>query len=245
MKLLKTFIFALLGVALSSDVSRAQLSLNFSSSPGSTIQFNGSQHSFQFNPSSFTGFGGIYTNTQWFIGSESGGTDSAVGLFGAVAHSPFSYGAITVNGAEQSATISGPLGALDIIDGAGTHLTGTVDWVQIQSFDYSGALNASLLVNVTDLSYNGNNQDLKTMVASGLGAMNLSFQFSPGETLSQLSAGTSPFTTSYSGSISPVPEPGSIGLCLLGVGVLFSARRLRQPDSRQKTRLFSSLIHSN
>jgi hypothetical protein len=79
MKHTKSFIVGLAGLAVTAAVSQAQLSLNYSSSPGSAIQFNGSADSFQFNPSTFTGFGGIYLGTQWFIGSETGGS-SALGL---------------------------------------------------------------------------------------------------------------------------------------------------------------------
>src|SRR5450432_1714009 len=206
MKLIKPIIVALVGVASSAVVSQAQ-GLNFSSSPGATVQFNGAAQSFQFNASTFTGFNNTYLGTQWFVGSENGGTGSAVGLFGAVGNGPFSYGAITVNGSEQSASVLGPLGALDIKDGSGFDVTGNVDWVQIDTFNFSGALNASLVVNITGLSYGGINPDLQSLVAAGSGQVTLSFQFSPGETLSQLSSGSSPFSTSYAGSISPTPEP--------------------------------------
>src|SRR5271170_7385028 len=110
--------------------SQAQLTLNFSSSPGSSIQFNGAQNSLQFNPSTFTGFGGIYLGTQWFVGNENGGTGSAVGLFGAVGNGPFNYGPITISGNEQTASVLGPLGALQIHDGLGNDLTGMVNWIQ-------------------------------------------------------------------------------------------------------------------
>jgi len=228
MKLIKPFIFVLLGVALSSDVVRAQSSLNFSSSPGSTMQFNGAAQSFQFNASTFTGFGGAYLGTQWLIGSEAGGTGSAVGLFGSVGNGPFSYGPITVNGPLQTAAVLGPLGSLDIKDGSGFDLTGSVNWVQIQTSAFAGALNAALVVNVTGLSYTGSNPDLLTLLGSGAGQMDLSFQFSPGETLTQLSTGASPFSTSYAGSVSPAPEPASVGLLVVGLGVLLLARVVRK-----------------
>src|SRR6266568_4721779 len=71
--------------------SQAQLSLNFASTPGSTIQFNGTASTFQFNTSTLSGYAG----SQWSIGSETGGTGSAVGLFGVVNNSPFGYGPIS------------------------------------------------------------------------------------------------------------------------------------------------------
>jgi len=217
----------LVGLAVSAAVGQAQLSLNFSSSPGSSIQFNGSADTFQFNPSTFSGFGGVYLGTQWFVGSETGGS-SALGLFGSVGSGPFSYGPITVNGPLQTAAVLGPLGALDIKDGSGFDLTGSVNWVQIQTSAFAGALNAALVVNVTGLSYAGSNPDLITMLSAGVGQMDLSFQFSPGETLTQLSTGSSPFSTSYAGSVSPAPEPASVGLLVVGLGVLLLARVVRK-----------------
>jgi len=228
MKLTKPLIAGIVGLAVSAAVSQAQLSLNFSSTPGASIQFNGSADSFQFNPSTFAGLGGFYLGTQWSVGSETGGVPSALGLFGSVGNGPFNYGPITINGPLQTASILGPLGNLDINDGASFDLTGTVNWEQIQTSAFAGALNAALLVNVTNLKYSGSNPDLLTLVAGGVGQMNLSFQFSPGETLSQLSTGVSPFATSYAGSISPAPEPGTVGLLVVGLGVLVLARVARK-----------------
>jgi hypothetical protein len=205
------------------------ISLNFSSTPGATIQFNGASNSFQFNASTSTLFGGVFAGSQWLIGSESNGNGSGVGLLGAVNGGPFTYGPITTSGTEQSAAVTGPLGAL-VISSASGNLTGEVNWAEIETFNFSGALNASLVVNVTDLAYTGSNADLQKLASEGLGSMNLSFQFSPGETLSQLSTGNTPFTTSYSGSISasPVPEPASYVSFLIGACVLGSARFLKR-----------------
>jgi hypothetical protein len=234
MKLTKPVIVGVVGLAFSAAVGQAQLSLNFSSSPGSSIQFNGSADSFQFNPSTFAGFGGAYLGTQWFIGSEANGTGAALGLFGSVGNGPFNYGGIVINGPLQTAPVLGPLGALDIKDGSGFDLTGTINWEQIQTSAFAGALNAALVVNVTGLSYSGSNPDLLTLIAAGVGQMNLSFQFSPGETLTQLSTGESPFSTTYAGSVSPAPEPGSVGLLAVGLGVLVLARVARKTHGKSE-----------
>jgi len=228
MKALKLFVMVLAGLALSAVASRAALTLDFSSTPGASIQFNGAASSFQFNTSTSNN----YVGSQWVIGNEVGGTGSAIGLFGAVTNGPFSYGPIsTPFTGLQIATVSNvPLGSLSINDGEGDFLTGNIAWVQLDTFQFSGGINASLMVNVTSLTYSGTNQDLLTLVENGPAAMDLTFQFSPGLTLSDLTSGSGPFTTSFSGSISvsttePTPEPTTVGCFLLGLGVLACCQR--------------------
>ena len=229
MNILKPICFAIIGLTTSAAVGEAQLSLNYASSPGATIEFNGAADSFQFNPSTFAGFGGIFLGTQWYIGSETGGTDSATGLTGSVLNGPFSYRTIIVNGSEQTAIVTGPLGQMVINDGANIPLTGTVDWTTVSTFGDAGAINASVQVNVTDLQYAGLNPDLQTLAAAGSGSMILTFQFSPGQTLTDLSSGDNSFITSYYfGSISTVvPEPSSVALGLVAFAGLVCFRFLR------------------
>lgn len=232
MKLVKsfTFIVAIVGSFLLAVTSHAQETLNFASTPGATIQFNGAAQSFQFNTSTSNNFVG----SQWQIGSESGSqaTGSAVNLFGVFGNGPFSYGAVSTTpipfGTLQTATITDPSGALAINDGAGNFLTANVAWIDLDTFDYSGGINAWLVVNVTDVAYTGNNLDLKTLFADSPASMDLTFQFSPGMTLSDLSTGSGPYQTSFSSSISVVPEPTSVGCFLLGLCVLIFTRRFRQ-----------------
>jgi hypothetical protein len=233
MKLIKNkaLFVTMAGLAISAATCQAQLSFNFASTPGATIQFNGTASTFQFNTSTLNGYAG----SQWSIGSEAGGVGSALGLFGLVNNSPFAYGPIsqTIVGSFtiQDATVTGPLGGLVINDGSGHDLTGNVNWVQVETVNYAGGINASLSVNVNSLAYSGANPDLLTMVANGPGSMDLTFQFSPGKMLSQLTSGTGSYTTSYSGSRSvptSVPEPASITFFLLGMGALVCSWRLRQ-----------------
>jgi len=146
---------------------------------------------------------------------------SAVGLLGLFNNGPFHYGAITtvINGLhiDESATVTGPLAALVIQDGSG-NLTGNVNWVQIATDDFGGSINAALTVNLTGLTYAGSNPDLVTLAANGPGALNLTFQFSPGMTLADLTTGSGPYQTSYSGSLSTsqsVPDKTSAGILLL------------------------------
>jgi hypothetical protein len=206
-----------------SPASSVIFSMNYSSIPNSTIQFNGAASSFQFNAAN--------TGDEWAIGNTSGGTGSAVGLLGAFSSGPFAYGPITSTtvpgyGTAEAATVLGPLGGLSINDGGGYFLTGTVNWVQVETFNFIGGINANLNVNVTGLSYLGSNPDLLTLLAGGSGAMNLTFQFSPGQTLTDLTTGSGPYQTTYSGSISTtvVPEPSQTALLGLGLIALVIAR---------------------
>jgi hypothetical protein len=228
MKPIKSFAVAMAGLAISVVTSYAQLTLNFASTTGSTIQFNGAASSFQFDSSTMSG----YTGTQWQIGSENGGTGSALGLFGVFINSPFSYGPISTTVfpgiTYETANVTGPLGGLNINDGVGNLLTGNVDWIQVATFNSAGALNAALIVNVAGLAYAGTNPDLLALVAEGPGSMNVSFQFSPSKMLSQLTSGSGPYNTSFSGSISVVPEPMSAGVLLLGLGALACFQRFTQ-----------------
>jgi hypothetical protein len=228
MKSIKSFAVAMAGLALSAVTSHAQLTLNFASTPGATIQFNGTNSSFQFNSSTLVlrpPIGAFYVGSQWSIGSEVGGTGSAIGLLGVVNNSPFSYGPITTPfTGDEIANVIGPLGALSINDGVGNFLTGNVNWIQVETINSLGGINSSATINVTGLAYAGTNPDLAALVAGGPGSMNVSFQFSPSEMLSQLTSGSGPYYTSFSGSIS-VPEPGTFALMVCGLTGLLVMRR--------------------
>jgi len=197
---------------------------------GSTLQFNGTNSSFQFNASTSTLFGGSFLGSEWQIGSESSGTGSALLLLGLFNNGPFQYGAITTNISgltiDESATVTGPLAALLVQDASGT-LVGDIDWVQIATHDNAGTINGALKINVTGFVYTGSNPDLATLAANGPGALDLTFQFSPGMTLADLTTGAGPYQTSYSGSLS-VPEPRSIGCFLVGLGVMSLTPRFRR-----------------
>lgn len=218
----------LAALALSVVSGNAQLTLNFASTPGATIQFNGTNSSFQFNNSATSG----YVGTQWQIGSQSGGTGAATGLFGVVNDGPFNYGPITTvllaGLTYEYADVTGPLGQLNINDGTGDYLTGNVDWVQVATYNYVGAVNAQLTVNVTDLNYAGANPDLLALVAGAPASMSLTFQFAPGETLAQLTSGSGPYKTSFSGSLAVVPEPATWASLLMGLGTLVFFWRFRR-----------------
>lgn len=222
MKLNKALVVATIGLALWAMPGYGQLTLNFSANTGTGVQFNGASDSFQFINDAF--------GYQWHITSESGGS-SALNLNGAFSSSSFHYGPITTTGSGilmiQSAAVTGPLGSFLINDGTG-NLSGTVNFIDVETYasGSSGGMNAlNLLVNLTGVTYSGSNPDLQLLRAEQPGTLDLSFQFSPGKTLTQLSTGTGPYVTSYSGSLVVVPEPSTLALAALGGLVLLRLRR--------------------
>jgi hypothetical protein len=167
---------------------------------------------------------------QFAVTSETGGT-SSIGLVGWINGSPWTIGAITTSGMIQSATVTG-LGNLFINDGAGDNLTGNLNWMTIQTDQSAGFINSTLDLDITSLAYSGLNVDLLALVHGGNGSLNLTFQFNPGESLSQLTTGSAQIG-SYSGSFAggtSVPEPSTIiagALLLLPFGIS-TARILRK-----------------
>jgi hypothetical protein len=212
MKTNQVVALALTGQAFVMISSHGQgLTLNFSSNPGSTIEFGGASHYFEFTD----GTGG----NQWTITSVSGGATSAVSFQGDFNNGPFYYGSIasSLGGIVQSATVTTP-GDLVISDGTG-NLTALINWIDVTTvFSSVGAVNSQLQINLSDVTYTGSNPDLQQLVSAQPDTLNLAFQFNPGETLTQLSTGPGGLYTSYSGSIAaaPVPEPATLALSALG-----------------------------
>jgi len=213
------------GLAVSATTSQAALSLSFSNQGLNTgIQFNGASSSFQLDPSP-----GSLGSPQFAVTSETGGS-SSIGLVGWINGSPWTIGSITTSGTIQSAAVTG-LGNLFISDGLGNDLTGTVGWMTIQTDQSAGFINSALDLNITGLAYSGANADLLALVNGGSGSMNLTFQFNPGESLTQLTTGSDQIG-SYSGALAAtsVPEPSTVvagALLLIPFGIS-TARILRK-----------------
>jgi hypothetical protein len=229
-----TYILATAAIGLATAVNLGAQGLNFASTPGSTIQFNGNQSTFGYSPSASSIFGGIFLGSNWEVGSENGGGTAAIGLLGTFNSGPFTIGPITETGTtdvDESAPVTGPGGVLSINDGSGFNLTGNVNWVEISTHNFAGGINSKLVVNVTGLSYGGSNPDLMALGQAGTGQLDLTFQFAPGRSLADLTEGVGPYNTSFSGSLTVVPEPTSTACLLLGLGALTVARIVRQKKS--------------
>ena len=193
------------GLVVSAGTSQAVLSLSFSNQGLNTgIQFNGASSSFQLNPAP-----GSLASPQFAVTSETGGI-SSIGLKGWINGSPWTIGTITTVGALQTASVTG-LGMLFLNDGLGNNLTGNLNWMSIETLQSLGGINAALNVNITGLTYAGLNADLLALATGGNGSLNLTFQFNPGQSLSQLTVGSAQIG-SYSGSLAgaAVPEPTTV-----------------------------------
>lgn len=218
MKTLK-IIAVLLFLTVSIASSRAII-LSFSNLTGSDLTFSSGGFSFTSNNNGY----------QFDITGVSGGTGDALGLDGYIsAADPFVIGPIsssTVFGVPvQNATVTGT-GTLHLTDANSDDLTALVQWTDVTTYGSGGGLNLTGMINLTDISYLGNNSDLATFAAAGAGEDVVSFQFTPAETLQQLAATGG--STSYSGSLAAVPEPGALSLLVAGLGGLVLVGFLRR-----------------
>lgn len=221
----RAFLAALvIGGTLWATVSQATLTLNFAGVNGSEIQFSGSTFNITGDPSA-----------QFQIQSTVGGIGSADNLYGGFSGGPWTIGTIssTTIGAitTQNAAVTPTMGSTITINDGTALLTGSINWVEITTINNGGILNDSAVVNVTGLSYSGVNQDLVSLatLAGGDGSLNLSFSFTSGGMLTDLTDGGT-YGTSYSGSIAAVPEPttliaGALLLLPFGVSTLWIVRK--------------------
>jgi hypothetical protein len=184
------------------------ITLNFQSLDGTVVDFPGNS---SFNFTSTNGY-------QFSISSVLGGLGDSVGLNGYVAPGgPFTIGAITTNAGLQSASVTGT-STLHITDKATNDLTGTITWISIGTVNVLGVLDLNGQVNLSNIAYPvGTNSDLGALAAAGSGEDIVTFQFVPARDLTQLA--TVGGQTSYSGSITSVPEPGTWVLVAMGTGL--------------------------
>ncbi|MBI4642566.1 MAG: hypothetical protein HY743_02255 [Deltaproteobacteria bacterium] len=204
------------------------ITLNYSSIPDASITFYGTSKTFEFPDS----------GNDFQIVNVAGGSE-ALGLYGNI-DGTFTIGAITTTPLGfgttfQYAKVSGE-GTFEIDDESGFFLNGNLQWIDIytvgNNISTTGALNTLGVINITDITYEGENADL-LLFANSNAAGNLTFQFLfPGLSLTQLTEDGAENPTSYSGSVSSIPVPPTA--LLLGSGILglvaWGWRRGRKED---------------
>ncbi|PWU12006.1 MAG: hypothetical protein C5B51_01635 [Terriglobia bacterium] len=173
----------------------SQITAFLASTTNSVISFGGGQFTFQHNqgPGDFV------------ITSDINGDGSAAGLTGTIAGA-FTIGNITqINPNVQQAPVTGT-GTLTITDAGGVSLTGTVDFLDIETVGTGGTLDSAGLLNVTNMVYSGTNGDLLKLAKYGTGVIVGVFQFVPGKTVTDLknAPADSPLQTSFAASVTSV-----------------------------------------
>ena len=207
---------ATIALLLSLSFQAKAITLNYQGLDGTVISF-----------ATNSTFGFTSTNGyQFSISSVAGGIGDSVGLDGFLSPGgPFTIGAVTTNGGLQSAPVTGT-STLHITDNATLDLTGTINWINIGTVNVLGIINLNGQVNLTGITYTGTNSDLQALAAAGSASDVVTFQFVPAKDLTTLK--TQGGQTSYSGSITAVPEPGAWVLVVMGtgLGVFLRGRKL-------------------
>jgi hypothetical protein len=155
-------------------------------------------------------------------GSAAGFLGSVSGLFGVGSITTTS----TPQGPLETANVNSTGGQLSIFDGFFT-LRADLSWVDIASFGTAGSLNTLGTANLSNIVYSGSDIDLLALASGGSGVQTATFQFPSPTSLTELFTNRSSITsTSFSGSISPVPIPAAVWLFGSGLlGVLGLARK--------------------
>jgi hypothetical protein len=208
-------VLAALSLTMVLSAPKAQaLAINFGSTPGATVQFNGTGDTFSFN--------NLPGGNSLSISTVNNGAGDSVGDLGFMTGS-WNIGAITVVGGDQTAPVTG-VGSLTIHGGGGFDLTATLTWDKIRSSGTGGIINVDGVVNLTGISYAGLQADLVALKNAGSAIEVVTFQFAPGKSLTDLTANGTTLATSFSGTIATVPDGGftvaMLGFALTGLGLI-------------------------
>jgi len=226
---------AVLGAPSQAD---AALRLDFSSVVGGGITFNPTDVTPPANGvGTFSFEHGILpgqTTSAFQITGHTGNTTPGVGAQGLLGDITGTYnvGPITTSGNTQDAVVVAGAGAthqFTITDAGGFVFTADVAWISIRTTGVGGLINADGQVNLTNITYGGTNADLLQLYNESRpnnGVATISFQLASDSSLTTLfTTNTTPTTTSFSGSISAVPEPSQLALLLTG-GLTLGLRRV-------------------
>ena len=197
------------------------VSCDFASEPGSSIEFNGTNRTFEFPTTSPYDFV-INTATSPNLGGLQGNIGGT-----------FTVGTIdTAEDGGEQANVTSTDGTFSVFDGSGNTLTANLNWETIQVlYGLFGILNVKGAANLSNVTYSGSNGDLLGIKDGTDQTVVLTFQFSPltEHTLTGLMTPGQVTSTSYSGSLSSVPEPSSCMLLVTaGLGLLSYAWRRRR-----------------
>ena len=198
-------------LALVTQTANADIiSCDFASETGASIKFTGTGNLIEF------------PNTTYDFAITTATSPNLGGLQGNIGGT-FVVGTITAVGGVEQASVTTADGTFSVDDGASNTLTADLDWKDILVFGkLVGAMNVTGITNLSNVSYSGSNSDLLGIKNGSDQTVILTFMFSPftKKSLTELMADGQVNSTSYSGSLSSVPEPSAcvlLGMAALGL----------------------------